>query len=158
MPESLSFDYCLERKKPWIAFEDTAQFSLLADRLAQQAARESQQLAAQITNIQALAVLLVAKEGASANEGGGGGWSALNAAVASGMCGDMDSGRKYFASAYASIGGWRPDLQILLNPYADAFKEKSTFANFIAQRIDEQRSMYGLGRLSSVAALNTEST
>src|SRR5271165_2041598 len=91
MPNSLSFDYSIERQQPWIAFEDEAQFGPLADRLAQQAAEDTRQLETRVSDVRKLADLLVAKESAEAIGGQGGGWPAFHAAIASGMSGDMAS-------------------------------------------------------------------
>ena len=147
-PDVLSFDYCVERQKPWIAFESAAQFEPLADHLVRQAAEESRQLSAEITDIPTLASLLTAKHAASAAAGQGGGWPAFHASIASGLSGDLAAARVLFGIAYRSIGAWSPDLQTLLAPYADAFDKQSSFTKFIAQRIDEQRSGRGLSPLS----------
>ena len=144
MPEILSFDYRVQRQQPWIKFEDVAQFGPLVDQLAQQAAKESRQLEAKIGDIRSAAAVLVAEETAYANEGRGGGWPAFNAAIASGIVGDMVIARKLFSSAYHSIGAGRPDLQRLLVPYSEAIKKKSTFSNFIALQIDKQRAKFKL--------------
>lgn len=145
VPGSLSFDYCLKRQKPWIAFRDAAEFKVLADRLAKQAAEESEELRTRIPNIRAVGALLVAEERAWQNEDRGGGWPAFHAAVASGLSGDMATARTLFDSAYTTLGSWRPDLQALLAPYANALKNGPAFRKFIAQTIDRQRPAFGLG-------------
>jgi hypothetical protein len=144
MPDILSFDYAIERQKPWIEYTDDLGFAPLADQLALRAAEESRQLAGRIADLKTFADLLVANEAESASQGRGGGWSAFNAAIVAGISGNMAVAGTLFAAAYDSIGTWRPDLQVLLAPYAEALRDKSTFNKFIAQRVDEHRARYSL--------------
>lgn len=147
-PDVLSLDYNIERKKAWVRFDDVAQFETSAKCLAQQAAKECQELQVKITGIRELASLLVEEEGKRENSGRGGGWPAFHAAIAVGIIGDAENARTLFKKAHDSIGAWRPDLQILLVPYGEALKDAATFATFIARKVNEQRSIYGLSPLA----------
>jgi len=141
----LSFDYSVERKKPLIAFHDSEQFKILAEHLAEQAAKESQHLQNKITSIHASASLLVAAESASEKAGRKGGWLAFHAAIASGLSGDMATARILLDKADKTIGAWRPDLQNLITPYEKAFANDTAFQSFVAQIVDQRRSKYNLG-------------
>src|SRR5437763_5726701 len=122
-PDILSFDYMLIRRKPWIAFSDPAQFSPLADDLAEQAARESQELNSKIGNIVNLASLLRTQEALYEEQGRGGGWPAFHTAIAMGLSGDIAATRKLLESAHTTIH--RPDLQRLMGPYAEALADET---------------------------------
>jgi len=147
MPDVLSFDYSIARKKPFIEFHNGAQFAPLVDQLVRQAASESRQLEAQIGNIHSVAKML--------HEDRGGGWPTFNSAIACGMAGDMEAARALFRTAYDSIGAWRPDLQRLLDPYAEAIKEKEEFTNFVMGQINSQRKKYGFSPIADIDGRTT---
>jgi hypothetical protein len=146
MPDVLSFDYFLERPKLWIEFRDEAQFKPLAQHLVEQAAEESRHLETRIATLAELAVTLVARETSFGDRAGG--WTAFDTAVASALVGDMQTANRWFALAYDSFGGRRPDLQALLIPYAEALTSVDIFVRFITDRIDTRRASFGLAPLS----------
>lgn len=150
MPDILSFDYMVERSKPWIDFKDIDQFGPLAERLAHQAADESRELQEIFTDLGSTAATLVAKHSVLADAGRGGGWPAFNAAISTGVAGDMATASRLLNSAYDSIGAWRPDLQRLLVPFIDAAKSPVSFNQFVAGTINTQRAQYGLGAVSGL--------
>ncbi|HEY2032441.1 MAG TPA: DUF4304 domain-containing protein [Rhizomicrobium sp.] len=144
-PNSLSFDYIIMNKKPWIEFKDVEQFAPQIERLAQQAAIETHRLETQIGNIRSAAKILLAMEETSSSENRGGGWLAFNAAVAAGASGDLASARIFMTKAYDSLVAWRADMQPLLVPYLSALDDEETFVKFVRDRIDERRAELGLG-------------
>jgi len=150
-PHYLTFSYSLDRQKPWIAFENAEQFTPLAEALARQAAEESRQLQSLFADIRSTAATLIAEEDAFANAGRGGGWPAFDAAVASGLAGEMGTSRKLFGDAYDSLVDWRPDFAPLLAPYAVTIAKEASFRAFIEQRIHEQRARYGLGDFNGLS-------
>jgi hypothetical protein len=153
MPDVLSFDYIVDRPKPWIDFKDAEQFAPLAGYLARQAAEESRQLQARFADSRSTAAMLVAEHATFADAGRGGGWPAFNAAVAAGIDGDMATAQRLLESAYDSIGAWRPDLQKLLVPYVDAVKSQAAFNEFVAGLVDAQRAHYGLAPISGLSEM-----
>ena len=143
-PNSLSFDYTIMSGKPWIPFENVAQFETGVAELVERAVEESKALKSKIIDVQAVASLLVEHHDTYDSAGCAGGWPAFNAAVAAGVVGDMANARSLFDKANESIGAWRADMQALIIPYGDALRDAATFETFITQRINANRTAWGL--------------
>jgi hypothetical protein len=142
MPEVLSFDYMFERQNRFVEFEDAGQFTPLAKKLAGQAAEESRALETLFAGMHSTAAELV--ERAKALRG----WPTFDAAVATGLIGDMATSKRLFAAAM--LDEWRPDLRALLVPYAEAIVDAAEFRSFIELRINAHRAKYGLDHLSTL--------
>jgi hypothetical protein len=144
----LSFDY-IKGRKPLAPYKDDTQFRPLAEELARQAVTWSQEIESQLSDFRHSADTLIALDAQPPQRGG---WPSFNAAIASGMAGDMAVAQPLFKKAYEPLVASRPDFRKILDPYRAAIKEKSAFVNFITEGINAERGRYKLGKLKNGAS------
>lgn len=140
-PHSLSFDYFLtDQTRPFIAFENAAQFKPLALGQAAQAARDSQRLAQQLTNFSAIASALLERQQKFGKDTsiGWAGWPKFHAAVVAGLGGDATFAQEKFSAVSDAVGDRNPTLCAWIESACLAL-DRSNFPSFVRHTINESR-------------------
>jgi hypothetical protein len=145
---SLSFDYFLPgQTRPFIRFIDTAQFIPLANEQAEQAARESEQLARRLGNIAAVASVLIEEmnkdqkriANAPTYSDAPPAWPAFHAAIAAGLTGDAAMASGVFSAVSDTLGRRFPPLHDWI-ARADQALNRGDFPIFVHSTINERRA------------------
>jgi hypothetical protein len=104
--DALTLNYSADEHRSYIGYENAAQFEPLVKKQAADAAMGAERLRSKFSTIWTTASELVSVAEFLERQGRPGGWPTFDAAIASGLCGDLERSRSFLKTTITSFENW----------------------------------------------------